>query len=187
MNRVYRRINRQTRALVKTLDLDFSTLDPLVQHMPLPIDFIEIFRIAPARDYLDPEDFVFEGEQFPEQEGTFTITGGRIYLACVTPETGATLWYYSSGYTLTDTINAELEAGECNSPEWLWQDLHDLVYYATCIEINQSYPHFQYDLEMVRNMTEELEAAVRTQQSVTPLMLGSRRQTRYRDDGYGEF
>lgn len=187
MNRVYREINRETRYLVKSCEMDFSTLSPLVQYWALAADFMGVARLEPHYDWMEPNDFVFEGESESETDETFTIIGGKIYFSNIQSDTKVTMHYRSSGYALVLKEDGSLGAGEANAPEWQRKDFHDLLYYATCLEISQDYPHAAKDLASRDRLFTEMRQAGSRIQEITPLITGGWRASRRRDDGYGEY
>ncbi len=187
MNRVYRRLNTQLTCLEKVWSLDFSTLDPLVQYMSLPVDFIRPFRIEPFLTYREPGNMVLEDESFSEQEDTFTIMAGKIYISEIAADSLYSVWYYSSGYTLVDKADEDLLEGEINVPEWPREFGADLLFYATCIEISTDYPMYEHDYRMYIELKRELEKIGFNKQSVTPNIMGGWGRKNERDDGYGVY
>ena len=185
MNRVYRRINTELRCLEKTWDLDFSILSPLVQYMSHPTDLIEPFRIEPYYSFKDPNEFVFENESFSEQAKTFTITAGRFYFSNIQEDDTFTVWYWSSGFELVDKEDGDLETGEINVPEWPWDGVKDLLFYATCIEISRDYPMVEHDTLTAKKLVADLQRLGYHRQSVTPNIMGGWGRKNERDDGYG--
>jgi len=187
MNRVYHRLNTRLRCLEKCWELDFSTLDPLVQYMSQPADLIEPYRIEPFRTFMDPQNFVFAGESYAEQTGTFTIDGGKFYFSNIADTDFYKVWYWSSGLTLVDKADGDLGTGEINKPEWPWEGIHDLLFYATCIEVSNDYPMYKQDLRTYEELRSELQKLGYHKQSVTPNIMGGWGRKSDRDDGYGEY
>lgn len=187
LNRVYQRINTRNKCLVKTLEMDFSTLDPLVQYWTLPADCIEVFRIEPCRDFRDPNQFVMSDEAGTESEGTYTIIEGKIYFSQIAEDDLYTIWYYSSGLELVDKAIDDLVAGEINEPEWAYDALHQLLYYATCLEISADYALRPQDERTMLQLMSLLRRVNYHKSTTTPTIMGGWGRKTDRDDGYGAY
>jgi hypothetical protein len=183
MNRVYQRLNRETKCLEKSVTFDFSTLDPLVNYWAIPSDMIEPFRIEPILGYRNPQQFVFadDAEVSGAETGTFTIANGKFHFSSVTAESLYEIWYYSTGLVLVDKEDADLLEGEINTPEWPWEALHQLLFYATCIEISNSYPMYEQDYRRYEELKQMLHQACYHKQSITPNIMGGYGQRTVRD------
>ena len=182
MNRVYRRINRETKCLEKLLEIAAGTFSDTVDYVVMPSDMIEIFRIEPAMAYRDPNNYVFINEENSQIENTYTITRGRIYFSGVDETSSFYVWYYSSGFAIVDKEDEDLEDNEINAPEWPWADTHQLLYYATCLEISNDYPMAKQDLKNYNELLNRLKQAGYQKQSTTPTIAGGTGIPRKIDD-----
>ena len=117
MNRVYQRINRETKCLEKLLEIAAGTFSDTVDYVDLPSDMMEIFQIEPVRIFKPPEKFVFTDEEFSQIEYTYTITRGRIYFSGVDATSYFNILYYSSGLTLVDKADEDLGEDEVQRSE----------------------------------------------------------------------
>jgi len=186
MNRVYHDLNRKTNALVKELEMDFSTLDPLVQYWSVPTDYVKAFRIEPVYVYKHPDEMNLDDEELNAGYRTFTQFGGKFYFANIADDTVITLWYYASGLTLVDK-DGDAAASEAKSPEWPWEHIHEILLYGTAIELSNEYPMYQEDRLRFEELKIELFKLGAGDQDITTLFAGGSGTPGPREDDYGEY
>lgn len=145
MNRVYKRYNRKYMPIEAETVFTFSQadIDAEIIYKDLPADWIRAFRISPKLNYRDNNVFV------KEEEYTYTIHRKRFYVGAVAANDSYTVDYYSSGGKL---VNKETPAtGEVNTPEWD-EDFHQILLYATCLELSPQYAYADDDRQALREL-----------------------------------
>lgn len=185
MNRMYRGINVEIGGWEIPLNLPAGTFETY-DYYQLPSYVIEVMRISPFRNYLDPSKFVFSGDSGESQiKDTYTIVGGYIHIEGVDETSEFDLWVKSSGQTLVDKADGDLEDGEINTPEWQWAFGTDLLFYATCLEVSAEYDMREKDIYEYNRLLKELRKIVRKKQSTTPAIAGGFSVATTRTDDYG--
>ena len=132
-----------------------------------PGDMVSIERFYPNQIFQDPA-------RWGAISGCYTIQGNDIILGGSTASTDGVieLWYFSSGSELVDADTADLTAGQANSPEWAVTGVHDLLMYATCLEISGDYKLRRQDQDNYKQLYALLSDTVTHLQEQTPMVTG---------------
>ena len=153
MNRIYMNLNRECLCIQKQWDIDFA--DPGDDDSPddgyfiLPSDFIRPYRVRPYREFRFWDNFDIN------EPYKFSIFNNRIYFSLTETDSTFEVSYYSSGSTLVDKDDDDLETGELNYPEYP-DHLKGILVCATALEIAGDYPLIQKDIENYRKMHTDL-------------------------------
>lgn len=145
---------------------DEQEITTMGDEFPIPTDIIRPYRIYPRIWFREPGKFSVG------QSNIFTISHGSFKFGSAGENIAYELWYFSSGFTIVDKSDANLSAGEVNSPEWPYTDFDDILFYGTCIEIANDYPLYKNDLVKYNKMEEALFEATAHKQDVTADILG---------------
>jgi hypothetical protein len=147
MNRVYRKINEETRCIEKEWEIDAGSpgVGDSVDdgYFALPSDWLYPYRVEDSAgynyEYVPKEVFAKE-----ESAYRFTIELGRIYFTNVSSDSVFTVKYYSAGQELSIKADGGLVTGQINEPEYP-DHLQDILLYGTAIHLSAEYPLYQND------------------------------------------
>lgn len=183
MNRVYNRINVESGILKKEYEMDFSTLSTFVNRWTLPSDFWEMIRIEPHQIFIEPNQFVDQGDSVDTIQNSYTFLGGEIIFAGADEDSVYNMWYISSGLTLANKETEDLAATETNAIEWPQESLHQVLFYGTCLDMSVDYKMRKMDeVNFMKGMS-MLSRTARKKTTNTPTTVGRPRGFQLRD-GY---
>lgn len=189
MNHVYQNVNEELRCIEKKLTLAAGTFSDIVNTYNLPDDWIEPFIMSGADDnslydtptYIPKEQW--NNESYSGSE-VFTILADQLVFGDVDADSAYDIYYYSSGSTLVDAEDSDVEAGEVNTPEWKSR-FHRLLVYLTCLEVPPDYPFLQRDIISAQKLKTELRRFNKNRQRITPEFIGGMQmQIRKQDPDY---
>jgi len=151
-----------------------GTVKTLSNRWPLPEDIIKINRIRKCGSNNDGDNMLYyrPPERFNEVTDVYTVHAGHIVLGGFSADTQLEIWYTSSGFELVDAQTTALTAGQANAPEWPWHGTHDLLFYATCLEVRAKYEMREQDEYNYRELYERLRELTLQRQDETPEIMG---------------
>ena len=190
LNRKYRAINSEHKALIKELEMDFSTLTTFVPRWPYPEDCISILRVEPQTLFFLPRDqIVLEGEDGAgsmAQEGAFTELAGELVFNGVDAASVVTIWYLSTGLEFALKKTTALAVTEINEPEYTQTWMKDGLLYAVALELSSNYPNRKEDQLTFAKFERKLRQNPYRLNMITSEPMGGVMQP-VRRDGYGEY
>lgn len=173
INRVYRMLNTELHCLEKSYNVAAATFSDSVNSINAPADMIRPFAFKDSNGdqmaitYVQPERFNASYNSL-----TCTIIGRTIYFSGVDEDSAFTMWYYSSGSTLVDKEDTDVDTGEANAPEWA-RHYWDILYYGAAIDMKTDYDLYKSDSVEFNRLKSDLRYSTqRKQHSVTPMIPG---------------
>ncbi|NOY58911.1 MAG: hypothetical protein GXO75_08245 [Calditrichaeota bacterium] len=176
INRVYHQLNRELLCL--TRKTTFNSFTDTVNYVDRPSDLIQFFAMDPAYDYVDLQDFMLASTD----QKIFTFKGDKIYFYNVDSSTSIEAWYYSTGYEIVDKDTPA--TGETNVPEWVEEDLHQILVYGTALDLSPDYPFRQRDEALFFKLKARL-SEVKDFSHTTPKIIGGAVKIYQTNDPYG--
>ena len=186
MNRVYGNLNEESHIITREWEIDFSSPganDSVTDgYFALQDDFIYPYQVRTSGgywfDYVSPE--VFINTSFRR----FTIDNGRIYFTNVDSDSAFVVKYFSSGKTLVNKSDADVNTDtEVNDPEYP-KHLKDILMYGAAIDLSVSHPQYQYDLAKFNDLQVKMKRYAKIKDFSSPQRTGPRELTAA-TDAYG--
>ena len=165
-----------TSITINGLPVDVRDEDEILtmsRRIALPTDIIKINRIRDAAAETNDEALCYRPpERWEAIDRVYTVHAGYIVLGGFSADTKLEIWYTSSGFELVDAQTTALTAGQANAPEWPWHGVHDLLFYATCLEVRKKYEMRSQDEYNYSELYERLRELTLQRQHETPEIMG---------------
>ena len=162
MQRVYEYYNEEYLPIEKEWSIAAATFndttDPVTNYVAVPAGFIRPFWIDEHREFLDPALWDNKWNK------RFTYMLDRLYFSGVDAYSSFDVKYYSSGSTLVISSPA---SGEVSTPEWP-RRLHQLLLYATALELDTNYAQADMDMTKLIRLERRLAQVRLNRQAVSP-------------------
>jgi len=176
INRNYYNINRELMPLLRNVTLNSFT--DTVNYITRPSDFIQFAALYPEYDFVSLQEFLSANTS----QKVYTLKGDKIYFRSVDSTTSIEAWYYSRGYELVDSTAPANE--QVNEPEWPEKDLHQILIYATALDLSPDYPMRARDEAMFFKLKARL-AELKEYNHTTPKIIGGAVRIFQTKDPYG--
>ena len=160
-------------------------------YFDLPSDWHIPYRMDPLFEFLYPTVFGTKDELRSgnfHRNRTFSIENSRIYLNGAEKEgfTPVIMGYWTIGKELVENVTDVTT--QVDEPEYR-EDLHDILFYGTCIQLSVDYPGAQMDAGTFVQRRADLSKYAKVLQDVHPVIQPWIRQgrgfkTRYGQDQY---
>ena len=167
MRRVYERLNEEYQVIEREItvnDTNYPTFSTN-GYIDYPDDMIKIFRIDPLVTFVPYEVYS------STENKVFSLYQSRIYFSNASADSEYDVSYYSMGYTLVDTEDANVGTGEVNTPEYQ-KHLRQILMYGTAIELKADYPLRKQDKENFEKLESGLYGIKSQPQLFTPQIVG---------------